>query len=44
MRTPTAELAVIARHGSPADVDRSNEVLAAYVSRPALAVDGPMRE
>ncbi|WP_216857975.1 MerR family transcriptional regulator [Actinomadura verrucosospora] len=41
---PAAELAVITHHGPPADVDRSYGTLAAYVSRHALAVDGPMRE
>ncbi|MBO2437266.1 MerR family transcriptional regulator [Actinomadura nitritigenes] len=41
---PAAELAVITHHGPPAEADRSYGLLAAYVSRHALAVDGPMRE
>ena len=41
---PAAELAVIEHRGSPADVDRSYGVLATYVARHALAVEGPIRE
>jgi DNA-binding transcriptional MerR regulator len=41
---PATELAVIEHHGPPADVDRAYGTLAAYVSRHALAVDGPIRE
>jgi DNA-binding transcriptional MerR regulator len=41
---PGAELAVIEHHGPPADVDRAYGVLAAYVARHALAVEGPIRE
>ncbi len=39
-----AELAVIEHVGPPADVDRAYGTLAAYVTRHALAVDGPIRE
>jgi DNA-binding transcriptional MerR regulator len=41
---PAAELAVIEHSGPPADVDRAYGALAAYVTRHALAVDGPIRE
>jgi DNA-binding transcriptional MerR regulator len=41
---PAAELAVIEHHGPPADVDRAYGILASYVARHALAVDGPIRE
>jgi DNA-binding transcriptional MerR regulator len=41
---PAAELAVIEHNGPPADVDRAYGTLAAYVTRHALAVDGPIRE
>jgi effector-binding domain-containing protein len=41
---PAAELAVIEHRGPPADVDRANGILAAYVARHALAVAGPIRE
>jgi DNA-binding transcriptional MerR regulator len=41
---PPAELAVIEHHGPPADVDRAYGILATYVARHALAVDGPIRE
>jgi DNA-binding transcriptional MerR regulator len=41
---PAAELAVIEHHGPPADVDRAYGTLATYVTRHALAVDGPIRE
>ena len=41
---PPAELATIVHPGSHTDIDRSYGVLAAYVSRHALAVDGPIRE
>ncbi len=38
------ELAVVEHCGPPADVDRAYGTLAAYVTRHALAVDGPIRE
>ena len=41
---PAAELAVIEHCGPPSEVDRAYGALAAYVSRHALAVDGPIRE
>jgi DNA-binding transcriptional MerR regulator len=41
---PATELAVIEHFGPPGDVDRAYGTLAAYVSRHALAVDGPIRE
>jgi DNA-binding transcriptional MerR regulator len=41
---PAAELAIIEHSGPPADVDRAYGILAAYVTRHALAVDGPIRE
>lgn len=41
---PAAELAVIAYAGPPDDVDRAYGALAAYVTRHALAVEGPIRE
>lgn len=41
---PAAELAVIEHRGAPADVDRAYGTLATYVTRHALAVDGPIRE
>jgi DNA-binding transcriptional MerR regulator len=41
---PAAELAVIEHRGPPAEVDRAYGTLAAYVTRHALAVDGPIRE
>jgi DNA-binding transcriptional MerR regulator len=41
---PAAELAVIEHYGPPDDVDRSYGALATYVTRHALAVDGPIRE
>ena len=41
---PAAELAVIEHSGPPADVDRAYGILAAYVARHALAIDGPIRE
>ena len=44
IRIPAAELAVIEHHGPPADVDRTYGILAAYVTRHALAVQGPIRE
>lgn len=39
-----AELAVIEHRGPPAGVDRAYGTLATYVTRHALAVDGPIRE
>ncbi|WP_369394473.1 MerR family transcriptional regulator [Streptomyces sp. CG1] len=44
LHVPPAELAVIEHCGSPTEVDRAYGALAAYVSRHALAVDGPLRE
>lgn len=41
---PPVELAVLEHCGPPSDVDRAYGALAAYVSRHALAVDGPIRE
>jgi DNA-binding transcriptional MerR regulator len=41
---PAAELAVIEHCGPPTDVDRAYGTLATYVTRHALAVDGPIRE
>ncbi|MEV0400252.1 MerR family transcriptional regulator [Actinoallomurus sp. NPDC050550] len=41
---PPAELAVITHAGPPSDVDRAYGTLASYVTRHALAVDGPIRE
>ncbi|MFG1711041.1 MerR family transcriptional regulator [Nonomuraea sp. M3C6] len=41
---PAAELAVITHSGSPSDIDRAYGTLATYVTRHALAVDGPIRE
>jgi effector-binding domain-containing protein len=41
---PAAELAVLEHLGPPADVDRAYGILAAYVARHALAVEGPIRE
>ena len=41
---PAVELAVITHAGPPADADRAYASLATYVTRHALAVDGPMRE
>jgi len=41
---PAAELAVIEHRGPPADVDLAYGTLATYVTRHALAVDGPIRE
>jgi DNA-binding transcriptional MerR regulator len=41
---PTTELAVIEHRGAPADIDRAYGTLAAYVSRHAIAVTGPIRE
>ncbi|MFJ9855598.1 MerR family transcriptional regulator [Streptomyces sp. NPDC101150] len=44
LHVPAAELAVIEHCGPPSEVDRAYGALAAYVSRHALAVDGPLRE
>ncbi|MFI1768922.1 MerR family transcriptional regulator [Streptomyces sp. NPDC020800] len=44
LHVPPAELAVIEHCGPPSEVDRAYGALAAYVSRHALAVDGPLRE
>ncbi|WP_345433725.1 MerR family transcriptional regulator [Actinoallomurus vinaceus] len=41
---PPAELAVITHSGPPSDADRAYGKLATYVTRHALAVDGPIRE
>ncbi|GHE16154.1 MerR family transcriptional regulator [Streptomyces alanosinicus] len=44
LHVPPAELAVIEHCGPPSEIDRAYGALAAYVSRHALAVDGPLRE
>jgi effector-binding domain-containing protein len=44
MLIPGAELAVIAHHGSPHDIDLAYGELGAYVMRHAIGVDGPVRE
>jgi DNA-binding transcriptional MerR regulator len=41
---PPAELATIVHPGPHTDIDRTYGVLAAYVTRHELAVDGPIRE
>lgn len=41
---PAAELAIIEHAGPPAEVDRAYGALADFVTRHALAVDGPIRE
>ena len=41
---PAAELAVIEHRGPPTDVDRAYGILASYVARHALAIEGPIRE
>lgn len=41
---PPAELATIVHLGSSTEVDRTYGALADYVTRHALAVDGPIRE
>jgi DNA-binding transcriptional MerR regulator len=41
---PPAELATILHTGRHSDIDRAYGTLAAYVTRHALAVDGPIRE
>ena len=41
---PAVEVAVIEHAGSHANIDRAYGALGAYVSRHALAVDGPLRE
>jgi DNA-binding transcriptional MerR regulator len=41
---PALELATIVHPGSHRDVDRAYGALAAYVTKHALAIDGPMRE
>jgi DNA-binding transcriptional MerR regulator len=41
---PPAELATIIHAGPHTDIDRTYGALAAYVTRHALAVDGPIRE
>jgi DNA-binding transcriptional MerR regulator len=41
---PAVEMAVIEHAGTHANVDRAYGALGAYVSRHALAVDGPLRE
>jgi DNA-binding transcriptional MerR regulator len=41
---PALEVAVIEHPGTHADIDRAYGALATYVSRHALAVDGPLRE
>ncbi|MGW7528318.1 MerR family transcriptional regulator [Streptomyces sp. NPDC054783] len=44
LHVPSAELAVIEHCGPPSEVDRAYGALATYVSRHALAIDGPIRE
>lgn len=44
LHIPPAELAVIEHTGPPSEVDRAYGTLATYVSRHALAIDGPLRE
>jgi len=41
---PAAELAVIEHRGPPTDVDLAYGILASYVARHALAIEGPIRE
>ena len=41
---PSADLAIIVHPGSPKDIDRAYGALGAYVTRYALAVNGPLRE
>ena len=41
---PAAELAIIVHAGSHADIDQAYGALATYVTRYALAVEGPIRE
>ena len=41
---PSVELAIMVHLGSNAEVDRTYGALAAYVTKHALAVDGPIRE
>lgn len=44
IEVPAAELAVIEHAGAPTEVDRTYGTLADFVTRHALAVDGPIRE
>ncbi|WP_405137653.1 MerR family transcriptional regulator [Nocardia sp. NBC_01388] len=44
LEIPAVEMAIIEHAGSPADVDQAYGALAEFVSRHALAVDGPLRE
>lgn len=41
---PKAELAIIEHKGPPTEADRTYGTLATYVTRHALAVEGPIRE
>jgi DNA-binding transcriptional MerR regulator/effector-binding domain-containing protein len=41
---PAAELAVIAHHGSLADIDLTYGALGSYAAQHAISVDGPLRE
>ena len=41
---PSAELAIIEHKGPPTEVDRTYGTLATYVTRHAMAVEGPIRE
>jgi effector-binding domain-containing protein len=41
---PGVELAIIVHKGSHANIDLAYGVLATYVTRHALAVEGPLRE
>jgi effector-binding domain-containing protein len=44
LAVPPVELATIVHTGSHADIDRAYGALGAYVTRHALAVEGPIRE
>lgn len=41
---PAAEVAVVAHHGSHADIDLAYGALGTYVARYALGIEGPLRE
>ncbi|GAB3386563.1 MerR family transcriptional regulator [Humibacter soli] len=41
---PGIELATVIHEGAPSEIDRAYGALAAYVTRHALGVDGPLRE
>ncbi|MFF2148820.1 MerR family transcriptional regulator [Kitasatospora sp. NPDC058190] len=44
LAVPSVELATVVHAGSHADIDRAYGALGAYVTRHALAVEGPIRE